>query len=457
MYICVRDNNMKTLIYVKDADSFIKKSKLVWGGDTLDYSKVEYVDAKTPVILICKKCNTEYSQLPPNHWRTVGCPQCFKNAVSKQHKGKVLSEEQKKAHSQNMSEKWKSAKYREQMNEFSNSRINRKHQCRFCGTTENLIPKRHIKKGTSKEEILYRNVCYVCNNARKKKGICKHCGTIENLMIRSVMNQHLKKPKISTQDVCKNCFADLTRKNQIGKKRTEETKERIKNVVIEWHKSEIGKKKHSEGQKKRYTNPEQRKYASERGKLVWKKEGFLELKKEELYELWKDSSFKKKKSKEMHDKLVSLWKDQEYREKMNKIVHDYWDDENNRKSASERQKKDLMSRDRFSSAGLPLASKPQVELYKIAKMFFPDARDDMNIETSISRRYPDIVIPSLSLIVEYDGSYWHSEEEDAKRDKELNNVGYSIIHFIDKVPSMLTFFGCIRQAIILKESVLRVS
>ena len=339
------------IIYVKDTDSFIKKSKLIWGDNTLDYSKVKYVDAKTPVILICKKCNTAYSQQPPNHWRAVGCLQCFKNAVSKQHKGKNISEKNKKLYTKNMLKRWESEEYRKQMIELTDSFINRNHICRFCGTVENLIPKRRIKKGTLGEEPLYRNICYDCNNSRKKKGACKHCGTTKNLMTHSIMNQHMNISRVVTQDVCKHCFSELTRKTHTGRKKSIDQRKKISGSV----------------------------------KKLWKEHG------------------------------ISM----------------------------------------FTRA--TTQSKPQVELYKIAKMFFPDARDDMNIETSISRRYPDIVIPSLSLIVEYDGSYWHSEEEDAKRDKELNNVGYSIIHFIDKVPNMLTFFGYVRQAVVLKESVLRVS
>ncbi len=35
-------------------------------GDKYDYSKVEYVNAKTPVIIICKEHN-EFSQAPDHH------------------------------------------------------------------------------------------------------------------------------------------------------------------------------------------------------------------------------------------------------------------------------------------------------------------------------------------------------------------------------------------------------
>ena len=63
----------------------------------------------------------------------------------------------------------------------------------------------------------------------------------------------------------------------------------------------------------------------------------------------------------------------------------------------------------------------------------------------------DIAIPSLNIAVEYDGSYWHNAEDDKKRDKELKEVGYRIIHYIDYIPSLLELFGDIRNAIILQK------
>jgi len=321
---------MKKYIYVNSTESFIRKSKYLWGEDLIDYSKVEYIDRDTLVILICKRCNTEYTQLSQNHWRAKGCPQCFKNDVSKHHKGKEISLKNKEIYRHKMLNRWKNKEYSECMRNMSKSYIVRNKKCKHCGTTKNLIPKRKIYTGTDKEELLYSNICYDCSNKMKLKNKCRHCGTTENLMVRCVRNQYLKNSKIIKQDICKDCYADVTRNR-------------------------------------------------------WKNGG---------------------------SKSFNLG---------------------------------------FTK------SKPQIELYKIAKMFFPDARDDMDVETNVSRRYPDIVIPSLKLIIEYDGSYWHSEEDDAKRDKELNDVGYSIVHFVDKIPSMLEFFGCIRRSIILKESILRVN
>jgi len=44
-------------------------------------------------------------------------------------------------------------------------------------------------------------------------------------------------------------------------------------------------------------------------------------------------------------------------------------------------------------------------------------------------RHVDVGIPELMLGFEYDGSYWHQDEEDdVKRDQELMNEGWQIIH-----------------------------
>ena len=58
----------------KSIDDFIRDSIKVH-GDLYDYSKVEYVDSKSEVIIICKK-HREFLQTPNNHQRGNGCPNC---------------------------------------------------------------------------------------------------------------------------------------------------------------------------------------------------------------------------------------------------------------------------------------------------------------------------------------------------------------------------------------------
>lgn len=57
-----------------DIDKFIKKSKEVH-GDKYDYSKVEYINHKCKIKLICDKFH-EFEQIVDNHLRGAGCPKC---------------------------------------------------------------------------------------------------------------------------------------------------------------------------------------------------------------------------------------------------------------------------------------------------------------------------------------------------------------------------------------------
>ena len=55
-------------------NEFITKAKLIHKCK-YDYSKVQYVNKKTPVIIICDK-HGEFLQKPMHHLRKCGCPQC---------------------------------------------------------------------------------------------------------------------------------------------------------------------------------------------------------------------------------------------------------------------------------------------------------------------------------------------------------------------------------------------
>lgn len=60
----------------KDQNSFINEIKAKF-GDKFDYSKVEYKNAKTKIILICNDCGTEFETTPDNLLNCeIGCPVC---------------------------------------------------------------------------------------------------------------------------------------------------------------------------------------------------------------------------------------------------------------------------------------------------------------------------------------------------------------------------------------------
>jgi hypothetical protein len=60
--------------YKKILREWLKQAKTIH-GDKYDYSKVEYVNAKTKVCIICKK-HGEFWQLPNNHLQGKGCTKC---------------------------------------------------------------------------------------------------------------------------------------------------------------------------------------------------------------------------------------------------------------------------------------------------------------------------------------------------------------------------------------------
>ena len=61
---------------------FIRKSKEI-NGDKYDYSKVKYVNDKTPIVLICP-IHGEFEQTPNNHLtKFAGCPACNESKLEK--------------------------------------------------------------------------------------------------------------------------------------------------------------------------------------------------------------------------------------------------------------------------------------------------------------------------------------------------------------------------------------
>ena len=83
-------------------------------------------------------------------------------------------------------------------------------------------------------------------------------------------------------------------------------------------------------------------------------------------------------------------------------------------------------------------SKPQVKIFEIINELYP----------SSIMNYPflnyslDIAIPSLKIVIESDGSYWHKDEKyDLKRQKEIERKGWKFIRYkninsIKDIPSI---------------------
>lgn len=76
-------------------------------------------------------------------------------------------------------------------------------------------------------------------------------------------------------------------------------------------------------------------------------------------------------------------------------------------------------------------SKPQVALFKLCQELLP-----YPIMNYPSCGYSiDIAVPSLNLAIEYDGSYWHQDEEyDNKRQTTIEEDGWAFLRYKDYVP-----------------------
>ena len=85
-----RKHQMRRL-YADVVDDFIIKMSSKF-GDTFDYSNTIYINAKTKVQLICKKCEAEIFSEPYVLLNGKGCPTCYQNKSKTKFKTKKLNE-----------------------------------------------------------------------------------------------------------------------------------------------------------------------------------------------------------------------------------------------------------------------------------------------------------------------------------------------------------------------------
>jgi hypothetical protein len=77
-------------------------------------------------------------------------------------------------------------------------------------------------------------------------------------------------------------------------------------------------------------------------------------------------------------------------------------------------------------------SKPQLILFNLIQTVAPYPI----LEYTYLNKSIDIAIPSLSIAIEYDGSYWHQDKEyHEKRQKLLEEDGWKFIRYVDRLPS----------------------
>ena len=70
-----------SLAFRKSKEQFVKEAMEVH-GNKYDYSKVDYVNWKTKVTIICPK-HGDFEQTPNAHLSGEGCPECWKERFAK--------------------------------------------------------------------------------------------------------------------------------------------------------------------------------------------------------------------------------------------------------------------------------------------------------------------------------------------------------------------------------------
>lgn len=123
-------------------EKFIERAKLVEKHQgKFDYSKVEYVNSQTKVIIICLVCSTEFEQIPNSHLRGCGCDKCAhdKNHADQTDTKSNMIEKANKVHGVGKFD------YTDSNYKRSSSKINIK--CITCKKVFSQTPNNHISKG----------------------------------------------------------------------------------------------------------------------------------------------------------------------------------------------------------------------------------------------------------------------------------------------------------------------
>lgn len=100
-----------------------------------------------------------------------------------------------------------------------------------------------------------------------------------------------------------------------------------------------------------------------------------------------------------------------------------------RRSNKHRWKASVRNRAVGNKTGCPFCtsqtSSPEIRLFVELKSLFPDAQ----LRSKVHGVEADILVPSINLVIEYDGAYWHKNSilRDKKKNKHMMLYGYEII------------------------------
>ena len=66
-----------------NSEEFIKRAEKLYGKKAYDYSKIEYVNARQPITIICPK-HGEFKKTPDKFLNGQGCPKCKSSHLEKE-------------------------------------------------------------------------------------------------------------------------------------------------------------------------------------------------------------------------------------------------------------------------------------------------------------------------------------------------------------------------------------
>ena len=166
-------------------EQFIQKAK-EFHGDKFDYSKVNYINSHTHVIVICNRCGNYFTQVPNSHLQGYGCDNC---AHMINHEKQKLTENEiiqrsKEVHGDKFD--YKSINY-------INSKIPINIKCNQCN---NMFQQRY------RYHIIQNKGCPLCEYKKTEKILYDYLISIYSNIIREFKQEWCKNKKYLPFDMC---------------------------------------------------------------------------------------------------------------------------------------------------------------------------------------------------------------------------------------------------------------
>ena len=140
--------------------------------------------------------------------------------------------------------------------------------------------------------------------------------------------------------------------------------------------------------------------------------------------------------KKVQRSMKKYFDDPEYLNKLSKLRKEFL---NNNPAHKERQKQYMLNGGAVKArSGIKIPSVPQIKLYKLVIDIFSDAKSEYAIMIKKGQWFcVDIAIPSEKIVIEFDESYWHQNQEyDLKRQNLIEDIGWKVVRFVNVVPSI---------------------